>query len=128
MLKRSALIIAIAFAVLAFPNAQAVWEYGYNPFAGKYQVYGGFLDDAHPPSAGDTKVAITISKTAAKEMFNAIGPDVDNGCSTLGLRLRQRDMLFCRYRLEDGYWCTFGFDLSTGLSIGGAVGNAACSN
>lgn len=128
MLKRIALTISIACTVLAVPNVQAVWEYANKPFVGKYQVYGGFLDEAHSPSAGDTKVAITISENAAKEMFNAIGPDVDSGCKTQDLRLRQRDMLLCRYRPKDGYWCTFGFDLSTGLSIGGTVGGAACPN
>jgi hypothetical protein len=126
MLKRSALTISIVCAVLAFPNARAVWEYAHTPFAGKYQVYGGFLDEAHAPSPGDTKVAITISDNSAKEMFNAIGPDVDSGCKIQNLRLRQRDMLLCRYRPKDGYWCTFGFDLSTGLSIGGTVGGGAC--
>lgn len=126
MLKRAALTLATACAVIALPNAQAVWEYVHKPFLGKYALYGGFLGEAHSPTAGDTKLVVNLTDNSAREMFNAIGPDVKTDCADRGFRLRQRDMLLCRYRPKDGYWCTFGFDLSTGLSIGGAVGGAAC--
>ena len=128
MLKRTALTLATVCAVIALPNAQAVWEYVHKPFVGKYALYGGFLDEAHPATPGDTKLVVNLTDKSAKEMFNAIGPDVQTHCADLGFRLRQRDMLLCRYRPKDGYWCTFGFDLSTGLSIGGSVGGAACQS
>lgn len=128
MLKRTALALATVCAVIALPNAQAVWEYVHKPFVGKYALYGGFLDEAHPATSGDTKLVVNLTDKSAKEMFNAIGPDVQTHCADPGFRLRQRDMLLCRYRPKDGYWCTFGFDLSTGLSIGGSVGGAACQS
>jgi hypothetical protein len=126
MLKRTALTLATMCALMALPHAQAVWKYMHQPFVGKYTLYGGVLDDAHAPAPGDVKVVMNITDAPAKEMFNAIGPDVQTNCADKGFRLRQRDMLLCRYRPKDGYWCTFGFDLSTGLSIGGSVGGAAC--
>lgn len=126
MLKRTTLTLATICVVITLPNAQAVWEYVHKPFAGKYTLYGGFLDEAHAPTSGDTKLVVNLTDNAAKEMFNAIGPDVQADCPDRGFRLRQRDMLLCRYRRSDGYWCTFGFDLSTGLSVGGSVGGAAC--
>ena len=126
MLKRTALTLATVCAVVALPNAQAVWEYVHKPFVGKYALYGGFLDEAHPATPGDTKLVVNLTDKSAKEMFNAIGPDVQTSCADRDFRLRQRDMLLCRYRPKDGYLCTFGFDLSTGLSIGGSVGGAAC--
>ena len=60
-------------------------------------------------------------------MFDAIGPDLRDGCADPQIRLRNRDMLLCRHHAKDGYRCEFGFDLSTGLSIGGSVGGAMCS-
>jgi hypothetical protein len=128
MLKRPSLTLATVCALIALPNAQAVWEYVHKPFAGKYTLYGGFLDEAHSPSPGDTKLVVNLTGNSAKEMFQAIGPDIQTDCADRGFRLRQRDMLLCRYRPKDGYWCTFGFDLSTGLSIGGSVGGAACQS
>lgn len=89
--------------------------------------YGGYLDDAVAPIAGDTKVAFRLTGNAAKDMFNAIGPDLENGCPERKIRLRNSDMLLCRHRATDGYRCEFGFDLSTGLSIGGSVGAAMCA-
>jgi hypothetical protein len=121
MLKRMAVTLATVCALLALPTARAVWEYAQKPFVGSYQLYGGFPDRAHAASAGDIKLAINLADNSAKEMFNAIGPDIESHCDVRGFRLRQRDMLLCRYRAKDGYWCTFGFDLSTGLSIGGEV-------
>lgn len=126
MLKRAAMTVAALGAVIALPNALAVWEYVHKPFAGKYAVYGGFVDEAHQPTRGDARLVITITDQSAKEMFNAIGPDIQRRCAAQGSRLRQRDMLLCRHHPKDGYWCTLGFDLSTGLSIGGSASGAAC--
>ena len=126
MLKRTSLTVATVCAMIALPNAQAVWEYVHKPFAGKYTLYGGSLDEAHAPTPGDIKLVVNLTGNSAKEMFNGIGADGQTNCADGGARLRQRDMLLCRYRPKDGYWCNFGFDLSTGLSIGGSVGGAAC--
>ena len=103
-------------------QARAVWEFVERNFSASYAIYGGYLDEAVAPVAGDTKVAFRLTGAAARDMFDAMGPDLPNGCPDPQIRVRNRDMLLCRYRPKDGYRCDFGFDLSTGLSIGGAVG------
>jgi hypothetical protein len=129
MLTKPTIVALVAFcSVLAAQNALAVWEYIHTPFTGTAAIYGGFLDEARVPTPGDTKIAFNLTGKSAKEMFDAIGPDQKGGCSAPGLRVRQKDMLLCRYRPKDGYWCNFGFDLSTGLSIGGSIGGAACQS
>lgn len=107
-------------------QVRAVWQFVQKDFSGSYAIYGAYLDDAVAPVAGDTKVAFRLTGTAAKDLFEAIGPDMRDGCADPQIRIRNRDMLLCRYRSKDGYCCDFGFDLSTGLSIGGTVGGAVC--
>lgn len=134
MLKRIVAAAGALACVFAVQNASAIWEYVHAPFTGTYAVYGGLLGETRAPAPGDARIAFKLTGKAAKEMFDAIGPDVKNSCPTLSSalapspRVRQRDMLLCRYRPADGYACRFGFDLSTGLSIGGAVGGAICSD
>lgn len=127
MLKRASLLFAAALCLLLAHQARAAWEYVQRDFSASCAIYGAYLDDAVPPVAGDTKVAFRLTGTAAKDMFEAIGPDLPDGCAEPQIRLRNRDMLLCRHRPRDGYRCEFGFDLSTGLSIGGSVGGAMCS-
>lgn len=109
-------------------QARAVWTLVERDFSGSYALYGGYLDDAVAPAAGDSKVAFRLTGPAAKDLFDAMGPDMPNGCpdAQIRIRIRNRDMLLCRYRPREGYRCVFGFDLSTGLTIGGAVGGAVC--
>ena len=128
MLKRIAVTLAALCCVLAFHNAKAVWEYVHKAASGTYVIYGGFLDNAREPTPGDTKIGFSLTADPAKEMFDAIGPDMKGGCTGPDFRIRQRDLLLCRYRPKDGYWCSFGFDLSTGLSIGGSTGGAICQD
>lgn len=128
MLKQTTVTLLAVSALVALPNARAVWEYAHRPFAGSYVLYGGLPGEARRPTPGDTKLAINLTDNAAKEMFDALGPDLQSSCAIKDLRVRQREMLLCRYRPKDGYWCSVGFDLSTGLSIGGSIGGAACQN
>ena len=128
MLKRASLLFAAALCLLLAHQARAVWEYVQRDFSASCAIYGAYLDDPVPPVAGDTKVAFRLSGTAAKDMFEAIGPDLLDGCPDPQIRLRNRDMLLCRHRAQDGYRCEFGFDLSTGLSIGGSVSGAMCAH
>lgn len=126
MLKRArVLLLALACLLLAH-HARAVWNYVHKDFSGSYAIYGGYPDNAVAPAAGDTKIAFRLTAAAAKDMFDAIGPDLRDGCPDPQIRLRNRDMLLCRHHVKDGYRCEFGFDLSTGLSIGGSIGGAMC--
>ena len=130
MLKRFLVALAALCCALAVQNASAVWVYVQKTFSGTYVIYGGFpsSEDARAPTPGDNKVAFNVTGNPAKEMFDAIGPDMRNGCASPALRVRQRDMLVCRYRPKDGYRCNFAFDLSTGLSVGGSIGGAVCQD
>ncbi|MDO8069248.1 hypothetical protein [Janthinobacterium sp. SUN206] len=126
MLRRASQLFVALLCLLLAHQARAVWEFVQKDFSGAYAIYGAYLDDAVAPVAGDTKVAFRLTGAAAKDMFDAIGPDMRDGCPDPQIRFRNRDMLLCRHRPKDGYRCDFGFDLSTGLSIGGAVGGAVC--
>jgi hypothetical protein len=128
MLKRFCIPVAALCCGLAAQDASAVWDYVHNTFSGTYVVYGGApsLEEARAPAPGDSKIAFNLTGNPAKEMFDAIGPDVKSGCAMPPLRVRQRDMLVCRFRPKDGYRCYFAFDLSTGLSVAGLAGGAAC--
>ncbi|MDO8049915.1 hypothetical protein O3301_15715 [Janthinobacterium sp. SUN211] len=126
MLRRASQLFVALLCLLLAHQAGAIWEFVQKDVSGAYAIYGAYLDDAVAPVAGDTKVAFRLTGAAAKDMFDAIGPDMRDGCPDPQIRIRNRDMLLCRHRPKDGYRCDFGFDLSTGLSIGGAVGGAVC--
>ena len=126
MLKRASLILVILLCLLLGHQARAVRDFVQKDFSASYAIYGAYLDAAVAPVGGDTKVAFRLTGGAAKDLFEAIGPDMPDGCPDSQIRIRHRDVLLCRHRPNDGYRCHFGFDLSTGLSIAGAVGGAVC--
>lgn len=91
---------------------------------GVYRVYGGGLGDPIAPSANDTKIMVSVEGTMAKEMFDAIGPDVRDVCTEgTGTRVRQKanQNLHCMRSGSGEYSCNFGFDLRNGKSIPGIV-------
>jgi hypothetical protein len=92
--------------------------------AGVYRIYGGGLGDPVVPSPKDKKIMFSVEGNAAKEMFDAMGPDKPDVCTEgTGIRVRTRDKdnLFCSRSEKGEYSCNFGFDLRTGKSIGGIV-------
>lgn len=98
------------------------WMFSYQPVQGHYVIYGGELGDPLPPTSKDKRIAFQIDGKAAKQLFDAMGPDLRNACGTEDeSRLRQRAHLSCSYHPRDGYHCDFGFDLLTGHSIGGSI-------
>ena len=82
MLKRASLLFAAVLCLLLAHQARAVWEYVQGDFSASYAIYGAYLDDPVPAVAGDAKVAFRLTGTAAKDMFEAIGPDLRDGCPT----------------------------------------------
>lgn len=89
-----------------------------------YWMYGGSLGDPTPPTTKDRKIAISIEGQAAREMFDAIGPDKRDECTEgSGTRARVRDKgnLTCTRSKEGQYECSAGFDLRDGKSIGGSI-------
>ena len=89
-----------------------------------YRIYGGGLGDPIAPKPNDKKVAFSIEGNAAKQIFEAIGPDKRDQCTeSSGMRVRHKDNehLTCTRSKENDYVCSFGFDLITGKSIGGSI-------
>ena len=130
MLRQIFLALGMACCVLVVGDGfSAVWTDIPGSISGQYIIYGGYPDkeSARAPSPGDTKIAFSIRGPAAKDMFNAIGSAPHPGLSrgeerceqNPKVRTRDLDTIRCRYHPKDGYWCTFGFDLSTGLATWG---------
>ena len=91
---------------------------------GVYRIYGGGLGDPVAPTAKDRKVMFSIEGRAARELFDAMGPDKKDLCtegSGTRVRAKDKDNLFCMRSTEGSYSCNFGFDLRSGKSIGGIV-------
>lgn len=137
MLMLMPFLVASLVGVLSAKGATAGWEYAQDHLAGRYAIYGGYLGDPDMtrPVPGNTKVAFSVTGRPAKNLFDAIGPS--GGAQASGeyrcegrpdMVVRQRDALICRYRAKEGYWCTFGFDLSTGLSTPGTRSGGICSD
>lgn len=136
MLKRILPAIAICCcAVVAAGTVSAALGFRQAGFHGQYIVYGGqpHPSAARPPAPGDAKIAFRITGRAAKDLFDAIGParrELSRGeerCeANPAIRTRDLDTISCRHHPKDGYRCTFGFDLSTGLATWGKPGDAGC--
>ncbi|MGK5025181.1 hypothetical protein [Janthinobacterium sp. RB2R34] len=118
------IFVVISFLVLGVATAQTAhkWIFSYQPVKGRYLIYGGGLADPLPPTSKDKRIAFWIEGKAAKQLFDAMGPDLRNTCGADGdYRVRQRAEVSCTYYPGDGYHCDFGFDLLTGRSVGGSV-------
>jgi len=121
-MKKTFLLSAAIASAFAFASASQPWEFVYKRLKGDFVVFGGFLGDTYAPTADDKKIAFSVTGEAAKEMFDAMGPDVKDTCGTEdGGRVRNKEAVSCRYRKKTGYVCDFGFDLRTGKAINGSV-------
>ncbi|OYO32052.1 hypothetical protein [Janthinobacterium sp. PC23-8] len=118
------LVVTALFAALSIVTAQAAQKHvlSFQPLKGRYAIYGGALGDPLPPSKKDQRIAFWIDGKAARQMFEAMGPDLRNSCAAEGdYRLRQRAEVSCTYDSKDGHHCAFGFDLLTGRRIAGSI-------
>lgn len=135
MLKRLAILGMSCWVLTVASAVGAALTAARGDFSGRYILYGGYPDkeSARAPTAGDTKIAFSIKGAAAKDMFDAIGPSPretsrgEERCEkNPRIRTRDLDTIRCRYHPKEGYWCVFGFDLSTGLAAWGKTGDAMC--
>jgi len=119
----------ILFAFLAISAAASLayagdWEFLYQSADIGYSVYGNSLGDPTAPSNDDKKIAFAVKGKAAREIFEAIGPDKKDSCSQEpGVRFRSKDdekIIYTKDR-KGIYACYFGFDLKSGKSIGGSI-------
>ncbi|NRR33594.1 hypothetical protein HSX11_25795 [Oxalobacteraceae bacterium] len=121
-MKRFIAALALLVAGMALGHEAKTWEWTLQPLVGKYAIYGGDLGDTPPPAKDDARIAFYVRGSAAREMFAAIGPDRKNRCGIeKGGRVREKERIACYYRPSDGYQCSFGFDLTSGRSIGGSI-------
>ena len=111
--------------LLASPVIAADTDPGpYLQTAASYRIYGGGLGDSTAPRSNDKKVAFSIKDNAARQIFDAIGPDQRDPCTEgSGMRVRHKDHdhLTCTLSKQNDYACSFGFDLITGKSIDGSI-------
>jgi len=111
--------------LLASPVIAADTDPGpYLQAAASYRIYGGGLGDPITPKPNDKKVAFSIKGPAARQIFDAIGPDKHDPCTSgSGMRVRDKDHehLTCTLSKQNDYMCSFGFDLVSGKSIGGSI-------
>ncbi len=113
------------FLVLMLPATLAADDLGlYKQATASYWIYGGGLGDPATPTSKDKKIAFSIEGDAAKQIFEAIGPDKKDVCSegrATRFRSRDKENLSCTRGKENTYTCSFGFDLVSGKSIGGSI-------
>lgn len=97
-------------------------RYGAKALKGDYYVYGGTLAEMTPPTRKDRKVAFMFAGPLAKDLFDQIGPDAKESCSSASdYRERNKGDLSCTYTKEDGYACYFGLNVMTGKSTYGVI-------
>lgn len=123
-MKKILTAVALAAAGTALGAGPAVWEWKLRPLNAEYVIYGGGLGDTYAPKRGDIRLAVYVSGKAAKEIFDSIGPDRNraNECGTEdGSRVRRRGEISCMLHPKQGYFCDFGFDLTTGKPHGGSI-------
>lgn len=71
--------------------APPAWEFVYRPTKTEYVLYGGLLGDTVPPTKDDSKISLLISGSAARDMFNALGPDQPDACGAdASTRVREK--------------------------------------
>lgn len=111
---------ACGFVLLAFAaDTAGTWQ----PLkAASYKIFAGeSVADAEAPTAKNRKLSIVVDGQAAKEIFDSIGPDEPETCSsTKGDRERNKGAVQCMYTASDpgkGYRCWVGVDLVSGKGI-----------
>jgi hypothetical protein len=125
MKRRAIKPICLLLALLPFtsPAEESEGWQVYRSTKVLYKVYGLGLGDEGPPTPKDAKIAFELSGLAAKQMFDAMGPDRKDECGPQpGVRFRSKDdrSLICT-KERSSYRCAFGFDLKSGKSIGALI-------
>jgi hypothetical protein len=119
MLKITGLILA-AGTQLSLAYA-AEWTGEHKPLQATYSIYSGQPGEREAPTAKDRKLVIIVDRSAAKDIFDSLGPDSRHACSgEPGYRERRRNGVVCNFSPQapgKGYRCWIGIDLRTGESM-----------
>ena len=116
--------VGLIIGCLSVTAIAVEWAFEYRPAEAKYTFYSGTLDDAAAPDKKNVKIAFEVTGKAAKEMFDAMGPDKKDACSSedqTRFRSRDGDKISCLLSNKGEFSCSFGFDLRSGKSIGGSI-------
>ncbi len=123
--KIAFVLAAVALASLAYAETKRTWDGSYASFKGRYLSYSGELGEQQQPTRNDRKTAFMVEGPLAKELFDAIGPDLKDACGVMsGLRVRQKGHVDCTFDKDHSaapYTCHFGLDLKSGKSIPGSI-------
>lgn len=97
-------------------------RYAARPLKGDYYLYGGTLGEMLPPTKDDKNVSFMFTGPLAKELFDQIGPDTKDSCSSASdYQERNKGDLSCTSTKDEGYACHFGLDAKTGKSTYGSI-------
>lgn len=120
-MKKIVAVIALLACGVGLARSAHLWAFEYRPFRGEYSIYGGTLGEPTPPTRRSKNIEYHVRGTVARQMFEAMGPDLKDVCGAEGdQRIRQRAEVSCLFNPKNGYNCDFGFDLTTGRSIAGS--------
>lgn len=117
VLCTGAVLLSFAYAADVSNDPSGLWK----PFPGIFKIHSGIVANRTAPTPGDRKLTIQVDGKAAKELFEAISPDVQPTCNGEdGDRDRRRKGIYCTYNPLDvkarsgPYRCWVGVDLVTG--------------
>ena len=116
---------AAALLALLFLSVAAVaadWAFEFKPINAQMAIYSGGLGDPGMPTAQEAKVSFHVQGKAARDLFDHMGPDVKNECSSdPKVRVRMKERLQCTRYSKSEYSCYFGFDLKDSKSNAGSI-------
>lgn len=129
-MRKFALLVSGALVASLLSLAQAADPssdpYGlWKPLRGAiYKFHSGIVADRTPPTASEHLLTVLVDGSAAKEIFESIGPDYPQTCSDAkGDRHRRKKGIVCDYTAQDEkdkdgpYRCWIGIDLRTGGTV-----------
>lgn len=121
-LKTTIATVGVLLTLLGAAAVAADWAFEFKPINAQMEIYSGGLGDPGMPTAQEAKVSFYVHGKAARELFDHMGPDVKNECSSdPKARARVKDRLQCFVYAKSDYSCYFGFDLKSGKGIAGSI-------
>lgn len=79
-MKRAATAIALLACGLTLATEVRPWRLAYQPFSGIYSIYGGELGEPVAPNEHSKRIAFAVTGRVAKQMFDAMAPDLKDVC------------------------------------------------
>lgn len=118
-MRKLALLVFCSGAVVSLlvQAGDGYWK----PLQAQYLIHSKTASYPEAPTKTDRVVTVAIDGSAAKELFDLIGPDLPATCSgEKGDRARDKKGVRCSYTAQDAgskdgpYRCWIGLDLRTG--------------